>query len=78
MASEYGPAGVRVNHVRATRVANQQVFPDNALGRPITAEEVAATIAWLGSDQATGINGQIIEVSGGERGLTEVPAAATS
>jgi len=41
MASEYGPAGVRVNHVRATRVANQQVFPDNALGRPITAEEVA-------------------------------------
>ena len=80
MASEYGPAGVRVNHVRATRVANQQVFPDNALGRPITAEEVAATIAWLGSDQATGITGQIIEVSGGERGLAEVPAdaAATS
>jgi NAD(P)-dependent dehydrogenase (short-subunit alcohol dehydrogenase family) len=38
----------------------------NPLGRLITPEEVAATVAWLCSPGATGITGQSIPVAGGE------------
>jgi len=71
LASEYGPHGIRVNHLRATRVGNQQVYPENAYNRPIHPDEVAATLVWLASDLSTGVAGQIIEVSGGENGLAE-------
>jgi NAD(P)-dependent dehydrogenase (short-subunit alcohol dehydrogenase family) len=71
LASEYGPYGIRVNHLRATRVGNQDVYPENAYHRPIHPDEVAATLVWLASDLSTGVAGQTIEVSGGENGLAE-------
>ena len=36
------------------------------LGRLITAEEVAATVAWLCSDGASAVNGQAIVIAGGD------------
>lgn len=75
LASEYGPHGIRVNHLRATRVGNQQLYPENAYNRPIHPDEVAATLVWLASDLSTGVAGQVIEVSGGENGLGERTAA---
>jgi gluconate 5-dehydrogenase len=76
LASEYGPHGIRVNHLRATRVGNQQVYPANAYERPIHPDEIAATLVWLASDLSTGVAGQVIEVSGGENGLAEKNAAS--
>jgi NAD(P)-dependent dehydrogenase (short-subunit alcohol dehydrogenase family) len=76
LAHEYGPSGVRVNHVRATRLsATGQMYHENALGRPVTVDEVAAAVAWLASDAAGGVTGQVVEVSGGEHGLSESVAA---
>lgn len=75
LASEYGPHGIRVNHLRATRVGNQQVYPANAYHRPVHPDEVAATLVWLASDLSTGVAGQVIEVSGGENGLAEATVA---
>lgn len=74
MASEYGPSGVRVNHVRATRLSSGPMYHENALGRKVTVDEVAATVAWLAADASGGITGQVIEVSGGEHGLSEAVA----
>ncbi len=74
LATEYGHAGVRVNHVRATRVATPEQWPENVLGRAITPAEVGATVAWLCSRAASGVTGQVIEVSGGEVGHEEISA----
>ena len=42
--------------------ALEEKVPMGRLGRP---EEVANTFAWLASDEASYINGAVIEVSGG-------------
>ena len=36
------------------------------LGRLIAPEEVAATVAWLCSDDASAVNGQAIVIAGGD------------
>ena len=41
--------------------------PMGRLGRP---EEIANTYAWLASDEASYINGAVIEVSGGSHDLS--------
>jgi NAD(P)-dependent dehydrogenase (short-subunit alcohol dehydrogenase family) len=77
LAKELGPQGVRVNAVRPglidTEIHASGGHPDRAavlgaqtpLGRPGSAEEVAATIVWLLSDAASYVNGALLDVSGG-------------
>mgnify|MGYP001443563351 FL=1 len=75
-ARELGRKGIRANAVcpgfiattilstipdRVLRALEEKV-PMGRLGRP---EEVANTFAWLASDEASYINGAVIEVSGG-------------
>jgi NAD(P)-dependent dehydrogenase (short-subunit alcohol dehydrogenase family) len=78
MAAEYGPRGIRSNYVAPTVVrtemtdafweldffqrTNHELTP---LKRDCTAEDVANTVAFLCSDQASFINGQTIAVDGG-------------
>ncbi|GHJ48414.1 2,5-dichloro-2,5-cyclohexadiene-1,4-diol dehydrogenase [Catellatospora sp. TT07R-123] len=71
MASEYGSSGIRVNHVRTSHSSGPRMYADNALGRAVTADEVAAAITWLACDEAAGVTGQVLEVSGGEHGTTD-------
>lgn len=75
-ARELGPKGVRVNAVAPGFVATpilqtipekvlaqmQEKVPLGRLGRP---EEIAAVYAFLASDDASYLNGAVIEVSGG-------------
>ena len=77
LASEGGPHGIRVNCVRpgiidtdihasggdAGRV--QRIAPSIPLRRPGTADEVADTICWLLSDQASYVTGALLDVGGG-------------
>jgi NAD(P)-dependent dehydrogenase (short-subunit alcohol dehydrogenase family) len=77
LAKELGPRGVRVNAVRPglidTEIHASGGRPDRAatlgsqtpLGRPGSAEEVAASIAWLLSDAASYVTGALLDVSGG-------------
>lgn len=87
LAAEYGPAGVRVNCVRAgampaTRTIQETtasiagtlgMSPDalapqshtGVLGRPLQVEELALSVAYVASDAASGIAGQIINVCAG-------------
>ena len=48
-------------HLSGLKALEEKV-PMGRLGRP---EEVANTFAWLASDEASYINGAVIEVSGG-------------
>lgn len=77
LAKEEGPYGIRVNAVRPgliettihadggepERVA--RLAPDVPMRRGGSAEEVAATIAWLISDEASYVNGALLDVTGG-------------
>ena len=77
LAREVGPDGIRVTAVRPglieTDIHASGGAPGRAerlgasvpLGRSGTAEEVGAAIVWLLSDEASYVNGTILEVTGG-------------
>ena len=77
LAKELGPEGVRVNAIRPgmidTEIHASGGDPDRArsvgatapLGRPGTAEDVAAAAIWLISDAASYVTGALLDVSGG-------------
>jgi NAD(P)-dependent dehydrogenase (short-subunit alcohol dehydrogenase family) len=74
-AAEYGPQGVRVNAVAPgpTRTpgtepmgeALDQIASTLPLGRPADAEEIAAAALFLGSEEASYIDGAVLAVDGG-------------
>jgi NAD(P)-dependent dehydrogenase (short-subunit alcohol dehydrogenase family) len=74
-AAEYGPNGVRVNAIAPgpTRTpgtepmgaALDQIATTLPLGRPAAAEEIASAALFLGSDEASYINGAVLAVDGG-------------
>lgn len=74
-AAEYGPLGVRVNAVAPgpTRTPGTAVMGDGLdelattlpLGRPADPDEIARTIVFLASNDATFVNGAILAVDGG-------------
>jgi NAD(P)-dependent dehydrogenase (short-subunit alcohol dehydrogenase family) len=74
-AAEYGPAGVRVNAVAPgpTRTPGTEPMGDGLdqlaatlpLGRPASAEEIANAALFLGSDEASYVNGAVLAVDGG-------------
>jgi NAD(P)-dependent dehydrogenase (short-subunit alcohol dehydrogenase family) len=74
-AAEYGPQGVRVNAIAPgpTRTPGTDEMGDGLdqlaatlpLGRPADADEIARTIVFLASDDATYVNGAILAVDGG-------------
>jgi NAD(P)-dependent dehydrogenase (short-subunit alcohol dehydrogenase family) len=81
LAGELGPSGVRVNCVRASAMPETRTITDTAAGlaglgeqpsflppplrRPITLAETAGAAAFLASDQASGMTGQVITVCAG-------------
>jgi NAD(P)-dependent dehydrogenase (short-subunit alcohol dehydrogenase family) len=74
-AAEYGPQGVRVNAVAPgpTRTPGTEAMGEGLdqmastlpLGRPASAEEIANAALFLGSDEASYINGAVLAVDGG-------------
>jgi NAD(P)-dependent dehydrogenase (short-subunit alcohol dehydrogenase family) len=74
-AAEYGPQGVRVNAVAPgpTRTPGtepmgeglDQIATTLPLGRPASAQEIANAALFLGSDEASYINGAVLAVDGG-------------
>jgi NAD(P)-dependent dehydrogenase (short-subunit alcohol dehydrogenase family) len=74
-AAEYGPQGVRVNAVAPgpTRTPGtepmgeglDQIATTLPLGRPASAQEIANAALFLGSNEASYINGAILAVDGG-------------
>jgi NAD(P)-dependent dehydrogenase (short-subunit alcohol dehydrogenase family) len=74
-AAEYGPQGVRVNAVAPgpTRTPGAEAMGDGLdqiastlpLHRPASADEIAAAALFLGSDEASYVNGAVLAVDGG-------------
>jgi NAD(P)-dependent dehydrogenase (short-subunit alcohol dehydrogenase family) len=74
-AAEYGPQGVRVNALAPgpTRTPGTEPMGDGLdklaatlpLGRPATAEEIANAALFLGSEEASYVNGAVLAVDGG-------------
>ena len=77
LAKEVGPEGIRVNAVRPGVIRTEihlvsgdpsrvdRIGATAALQRPGEAEEVARTILWLASDEASYLTGALVDVSGG-------------
>lgn len=77
LSKELGPAGVRVNAVRPGVVHTdihasggepgriERVAPNIPLKRGGQPEEVAALILWLASDEASYVNGALVDIGGG-------------
>ncbi|MGY0022429.1 glucose 1-dehydrogenase [Streptomyces sp. YJ-C3] len=77
LAKELGPVGVRVNAVAPGIIDTEfhaasgapdraaQSAPGIPLRRPGTAQEIAAAIAWLLSDEAAYTTGTVLRVAGG-------------
>jgi NAD(P)-dependent dehydrogenase (short-subunit alcohol dehydrogenase family) len=81
LAGEFGPAGIRVNCVRGNGMPETRTIQETVagyielgyaipmalppLGRPITVAETAAAVAFLLSDHASGMTGQVVTVSAG-------------
>jgi NAD(P)-dependent dehydrogenase (short-subunit alcohol dehydrogenase family) len=74
-AAEYGPEGVRVNAVAPgpTRTPGTEAMGDGLdqlastlpLGRSASAQEIANAALFLGSDEASYVNGAVVAVDGG-------------
>jgi NAD(P)-dependent dehydrogenase (short-subunit alcohol dehydrogenase family) len=77
LSKELGPEGIRVNAVRPGIIATdihasggrperaKELGPNCPLGRAGTAEEVAQSIFWLISNDASYVTGSVLDVSGG-------------
>lgn len=63
LAREVGPRGVRVNAVLPSTIdtpANRAAMPDADFSLWTRPEQIAATIAWLASDAASGVRGALV------------------
>lgn len=81
LAGELGPHGIRVNCVRGSAMPETRTIQETVaglvalgvtppmtpppLGRPISVEETAKTAVFLGSDEASGMTGQVVTVCAG-------------
>jgi 3-oxoacyl-[acyl-carrier protein] reductase len=67
MALDLGPYGIRVNAVAPGQTRDQQFHRLNGvpLGRTATPEDIAAAVAFLASNAAAYVTGQILYVDGG-------------
>ena len=77
LAKEVGPEGIRVNAVRPGVIRTdihlasgdparvERIGATAPLQRPGEAEEVARTILWLASDEASYLTGALVDVTGG-------------
>lgn len=77
LAGEGGPKGIRVNAVRPGLIHTdihasggepgrvERLSPNIPLKRGGTADEVAATVVWLLSDEASYVSAALVDVSGG-------------
>jgi len=86
LAVEWAPYNIRVNALAPGMISTpaievlQQHEPERfaqivnkiPMGRPGTPEEVAAVAVFLASDAASYISGQIIRITGGEKGYGDV------